>query len=122
MPCTVVHERRGPRGSVTEAARVDDGDNFWDKCRRERGRAEIGWTVKVLVPRPLANAMEAFVATVRTELTWTLRDELLKELKWYFNRFRSTASPRALSFEDEEFWRDQAAFAAPHYKQLYRRC
>jgi hypothetical protein len=84
-------------------------------------RALPGWTVKVLVPRPLANAMEAFTATARTELTWTLRDELLSELKWYFNQCRSTASPRGLSFEDEEFWRDQAAFAAPRYKQLYRR-
>ena len=64
--------------------------------------------------------MEAFVATPR-KLTWTLRDELLRELKWYFNRCRSAASPRALSFEDQEFWRDQAAFAAPRYKQLYRR-
>jgi len=84
-------------------------------------RALPGWTVKVLVPRPLADAMEAFVATARSELTWTLRDELLRELKWYFNQCRSTASPRALSFEDEEFWHDQAAFAAPRYKQLYRR-
>src|SRR5438876_455170 len=64
-----------------------------------------GGTVKVLVPRPLADAMESFVATARTELTSTLRDETLGELKRYFNRARNTANPRAMAFEDEEFWR-----------------
>src|SRR6266508_6232561 len=84
-------------------------------------RALSGWTVKVLVPRPLADAMASFVETARTELTSTLRDETLGELKWYFHRCRNTANPRAMSFEDEEFWRDQAAFGAPRYRQLYRR-
>jgi len=49
-----------------------------------------------------------------------LRAETLAELKWYFNHCRSTSNPRALSFEDEEFWRDQA-FSAPRFQQLYRR-
>ena len=80
-----------------------------------------GWTVNVLVPRPLADAMASFVATARTELTSTLRAETFAELKWYFNKLRGTSNPRALSFDDEEFWRDQAAFGAPRYKQLYRR-
>jgi hypothetical protein len=79
------------------------------------------WTLKVLVPRPLADAMASFVETARTELTSTLRDETLGELKWYFNRCRNTANRRAMSFEDEEFWRDHAAFGAPRYRQLYRR-
>lgn len=80
-----------------------------------------GWTLRVLVPRPLAGAMASFVATARTELTSTLRAETFAELKWYFNKLRGTSNPRALSFEDEEFWRDQAAFTAPRFKQLYRR-
>lgn len=75
----------------------------------------------MLVPRPLADAMESFVAAARDELTSTLRAETLAELKWYFNKLRGTSNPRALSFEDEEFWRDQAAFSAPRFQQLYRR-
>lgn len=54
-----------------------------------------GWTLKVLVPRPLADAMASFVATARTELTSTLRAETLAELKWYFNQRRSTSNTRA---------------------------
>jgi len=84
-------------------------------------RALPGWTLKVLVPRPLANAMASFVATARDELTSTLRAETLAELKRYFNKLRSTSNPRALSFEDEEFWRDQAAFSTRRFQQLYRR-
>jgi hypothetical protein len=80
-----------------------------------------GWTLKVLVPRVLADAMASFVAVARHELTSTVRDETLAELKWYFNQRRSTSNPRALSFEDDEFWRDQAAFSAPRFQQLYRR-
>jgi hypothetical protein len=84
-------------------------------------RALPGWTLKVLVPRPLADAMASFVAAARNELTCTLRAETLAELKWYFNKLRSTFNPRGLSFEDEEFRRDQAAFSAPRFQQLYRR-
>jgi hypothetical protein len=84
-------------------------------------RALPGWTLKVLAPRPLAGAMASFVATARTELTSTLRAKTFAELKWYFNKLRSTSNPRALSFDDEQFWRDQAAFGAPRYQQLYRR-
>src|SRR5947209_13995926 len=33
---------------------------------------------------------------------------------------RATANPRALTFEDDEFWSQTAAFAAPQFRQLYR--
>lgn len=71
-------------------------------------RALPGWTLRVLAPRQLADAMESFVGAARYELTTQLRAETLAELKWYFSRRRSTSSPRALSFEDEEFWGDQS--------------
>jgi hypothetical protein len=55
-------------------------------------RALPGWTVKALVPRPLADAMASFVEAALTELTSTLGDQTLGELKWYFNRCRNTAA------------------------------
>ena len=36
-------------------------------------------------------------------------------------RRRSTPNARALTFEDEEFWRHHAAFDTPRFRQLYRR-
>jgi hypothetical protein len=80
-----------------------------------------GWTLRALFPRQSASAMRDFEAAARYELTTPLRPDTLVELKWYFNKCRSTSNQRALSFEDEEFVRDQAAFSAPRFQQLYRR-
>jgi hypothetical protein len=83
-------------------------------------RALLGWTLRVLFPKEIAGAIEAFEAAARHELSH-LRPDTLAELKWYFDKCRSTSSPRALSFEDEEFWQHQAAFDSPRFQQLYRR-
>jgi hypothetical protein len=79
-----------------------------------------GWTLRLVLPQQLADATAHFEGAVRDELT-PLRPELLAELKWYFAKRRSTPSPRALSFEDPEFWQHQAAFGSPRFQQLYRR-
>ncbi len=50
-----------------------------------------------------------------------LRTDTLAELKRYFEKRRRTSDPRAVSFENEEFWRDQAAFGTLRFQQLYRR-
>jgi hypothetical protein len=83
-------------------------------------KALPGWTLRLMLPQPLADAAARFEGAVRNELT-PLRPELLAELKWYFAKRRSTPSPRALSFEDPEFWGHQAAFSSPRFQQLYRR-
>jgi hypothetical protein len=79
------------------------------------------WTLRVLFPRPVADAMRDFEAAARYELTTPLRPDTLAALKRYFNQCQATSNPRALSFSDEEFWRDQSAFSAPRFRQLYRR-
>jgi hypothetical protein len=83
-------------------------------------RALPGWTLRLVLPPQLADVRTRFEDVVRYELT-PLRPELLAELKWYFAKRRSTPNPRALSFEDPEFWEHQAAFASPRFQQLYRR-
>lgn len=84
-------------------------------------RSLPGWTLRVLFPKQIAGSIAAFEAAARHELTATLRPEMLGELKWYFNKRQSTPNPRALTFEDEEFWRHHAAFDTPRFRQLYRR-
>jgi hypothetical protein len=83
-------------------------------------KALPGWTLRLMLPQKLADAAARFESAVRDELT-PLRPQLLAELKWYFAKRRSTPSPRALSFEDPEFWEHQAAFSSPRFQQLYRR-
>ncbi len=84
-------------------------------------RALPGWTLRVLFPRQAAGATSSFEAAARDELLAWLRPDTLAELKWYFEQRRRTSDPRVLSFSDEDFWRDQAAFSAPRFQQLYRR-
>ena len=79
-----------------------------------------GWTLRLVLPQQLADTRARFEGVVRDEMT-PLRPELLAELKWYFAKRRSTPNPRALSFEDPEFWEHQAAFSSPRFQQLYRR-
>jgi hypothetical protein len=83
-------------------------------------RALPGWTLRLVLPPQLADSMKRFEDVARDELT-PLEPRLLAELKWYFAKRRSTPNPRALSFEDPEFWEHQAAFASPQFQQLYRR-
>jgi hypothetical protein len=83
-------------------------------------KALSGWTLRLVLPQQLADEAARFEGVVRDELT-PLRPELLAELKWYFAKRRSTPNPRAVSFENPEFWQHQAAFASPRYQQLYRR-
>lgn len=79
-----------------------------------------GWTLRLVFPQQLADATAHFEGAVRDELT-PLRPELLTKLKWYFAKRHSAPNPRALSFEDPEFWEHQAAFSSPRFQQLYRR-
>jgi hypothetical protein len=83
-------------------------------------RALPGWTLRLTVPQQLAGSIARFEGVVRDELT-PLEPRLLAELKWYFGKRRSTPNPRALSFEDPDFWDHQAAFSSPRFQQLYRR-
>jgi hypothetical protein len=79
-----------------------------------------GWTLRLVFAQQLADATAHFEGAVRDELT-PLRPELLTKLKWYFAKRHSAPNPRALSFEDPEFWEHQGAFSSPRFQQLYRR-
>jgi hypothetical protein len=84
-------------------------------------RALPGWTLRVLFPnKGIAGAIANFESVARQELA-TLRPEMLAQLKSYFNQRQNTPNPRALSLEDDEFWRHQAAFDTTRFRQIYRR-
>lgn len=79
------------------------------------------WTVRVVLPKPFAEAAGLFEAAARQELTGCLRPDLVNDLKWYFGTRRTAVNRRALTFADPEFWEADAAFNSPRFRQLYRR-
>jgi hypothetical protein len=79
------------------------------------------WTVRLLVPKRFAGSIQYFEAAARDELTNWFRPQLLTVIKQYFETRRATSNPRALTFEDDEFWSQTAAFDSPQFRQLYRR-
>jgi hypothetical protein len=79
------------------------------------------WTVRLLVPKRIAGSIEYFEAAATHELMNWFRPQLLTVIKQYFETRRATPNPRALTFEDDEFWSQTWAFDSPQFRQLYRR-
>jgi hypothetical protein len=79
------------------------------------------WTLRILFPKPVAGSIECVETAAKYELTNWLRPQLLTVIKEYFETRRATPNPRALTFEDDEFWFRTAAFDTPQFRQLYRR-
>jgi len=77
------------------------------------------WTIQVLVPQPLANAIPRFGQAARDELATPLRLSIAEELEWYFHeRQRRMCAPGAT--DEDRFRRAHAAFQAPRFRVLYR--
>ena len=79
-------------------------------------RSLPAWTIRLLVPRHVANAAglhrEAFVE----QLTRPLPADVVDEMRWYFRACRDGRVDL-----DERYYRAQTAFAGPRFRALYRR-
>ena len=79
-------------------------------------RSLPAWTIRLLVPRHVANAAglhrEAFVE----QLTRPLPADVVDEMRWYFLACRDGRVDL-----DERYYRAQTAFAGPRFRALYRR-
>ena len=74
------------------------------------------WTVRVVIPRHLANARSSYEAAFREQLLNPLPPHVVEELRWYF------ATRRAASANgDERFSQACSAFGAPRFRALYKR-
>jgi hypothetical protein len=85
-------------------------------------RAVPRWTVRLLVPRHLADVVGLYESAWREELASPLRLSTAEELRWYFEqRRRLTEEKGASNGQDEaRYIRARDAFAAPRYRVLYR--
>lgn len=73
------------------------------------------WTVRLLVPRHMTNAIPIYQAAFREQLTSPLRRTVVDELRWYVHMRR--APPPG---PDERFDLAVRAFRAPRFQAVYR--
>ncbi len=78
-------------------------------------RALPAWTLRLLVPRHLREAIPVYKEAFREQLAMPLRPVILDELRWYFHARR--AAPRG---PHERFDHATRAFSAPRFQALYR--
>lgn len=81
----------------------------------ELWRALRSWTVRVLVPRHLTDAIPAYEAAFRDHVASPLEPRVLADLRWYFHA-RRQRPPES----EERFDQAARAFRAPRYQALYR--
>jgi hypothetical protein len=79
------------------------------------------WTLRLVFPRQLAHAYEAFQAVVREEWESPLHACTVEELKWYFEQRRTTPRARFRPGADERLDGAAQAFERPRFYALYRR-
>jgi hypothetical protein len=85
-------------------------------------RALPQWTIRLLVPRHLAQAIGAHEAAWREEFAMPLRPAVVDELRWYFEQ-RSCldcASTMLVEADELRYRRARDAFSAPRFRVLYR--
>lgn len=86
-------------------------------------RALPVWTLRIVVPPHLEVVERLVREAVESQLLTPLPDEVIDEMRWYFEQARAHPAPtRAgpLVDLDERFYRDRTAFAGPRFRVLYR--
>jgi hypothetical protein len=78
-------------------------------------RALPAWTLRLLVPRHLTEAIPVYSEAFREQLATPLRPIVLDELRWYFGARRGTPTD-----EQERFDHAARGFRAPRFQALYR--
>jgi len=74
------------------------------------------WTIRLLVPRHLTDAVGLHRDAFGEQITTPLPAEVVDEMRWYFRACRDGGIDL-----DERFYRSQTAFAGPRFRAMYRR-
>lgn len=78
-------------------------------------RSLPAWTVRVLIPASMTNAVRLYERAFHDQLASPLRLSTIDEVKWYF---RARQAPPAEA--DQRFGEATYAFGAPRFQALYR--
>jgi hypothetical protein len=79
------------------------------------------WTLRLVFPRPLDRAYNAYQIVIREELETPLQPATIRELKWYFEHRRTAASERPDTVTQAFLDKGAQVFGAPRFTLLYRR-
>ena len=77
------------------------------------------WTVRLLFPRHLTNAIPAYRDAARDHLAIAVGPSSVEELRWFFHERRRLAQTPSAT-PDRRFMDAVKAFAGPRYSALYR--
>ena len=82
-------------------------------------RPLLGWTIRVLMPAPFADAIRVFGHAARETLAAPLEPATAEGLQWFFReRQRRQESP--LQAPDDRFRSAAVAYRAPRFRALFR--
>ena len=98
-------------------------DEFRDFLQRHAPLLEAlpAWTIRIVVPAHLEGAVQDRQKAAWGQLASPLKDPILTELRWYFERFASPPTDESPAVDRARFERCCRAFRSDRYAVLYRR-
>ena len=79
------------------------------------------WTLRLVFPRPVDRAYDAYQTVIREELETPLQPATIRELKRYFEHRRTAAAQRPDTLTRAFLDRGLQVFSGPRFRLLYRR-
>jgi hypothetical protein len=79
-------------------------------------RSLPAWTIRLLIPRHLADTASLHQAAFAEQLTTPLPADVVDEIRWYFHACNGGGTDL-----DERYYRAQTAFSGPRFRALYKR-
>ena len=92
-------------------------DEFRDFLQRHAPLLErlLAWTIRIVVPAHLEGAVQDLQKAAWGQLASPLKDPILTELRWYFERFASPPTEASSAVDRARFERCHRAFATDRY-------
>lgn len=84
-------------------------------------RLAPAWTLRLVFPRPVDHAYEAYRSVVREELETPLHETTIREIKWYFEHRQTGSDQRPDRLTQSLLDKGAQVFDGPRFRQLYRR-
>jgi hypothetical protein len=97
-------------------------DEFRDFLQRHAPLLERlpGWTIRIVVPAHLEGAVQDLQKVAWGQLASPLKEPILTELRWYFDRLASPPTEANAAGDRARFERCRRAFSTDRYAVLYR--
>ena len=78
------------------------------------------WTLRIVLPPHLGSSANHWRQAAWNQLATPLREPVLGELRWYFDRLRDVPSGSLAEADNARFQRSRRAFQSSLFRVLYR--